>query len=487
MVHHLATYGYSLAPCLILSAPLNYVYPLDSFHLRGTVIEVSNPPLPAPPAFLNGVPIGVVGCGYLGATHAACLSHWGFNVVAIDVDPWKLDMLSSGRAPFFEDMLDPLLEEGITDKRLVFTSDVESLRTCRVVFSCVGTPQQPDSPAADLSQVEASFKMLTRVLEPGAVVVGKSTVPVGMAEGYADLLAAAGLHLAWNPEFLREGTAVNDTLHPERIVLGSQSPAVDSLLRMVYAVPLAEGCEWVSTDLTTAEMIKVSANAFLASKVSFINAVADLCDRTGADVVHVAHALGLDSRIGKKFLSAGIGYGGGCFPKDVRALAHRAAELGATPLAAMLTATDAANHDARLRALALVSGLVDEDTRKVAILGAAFKPGSDDVRDSPARWLVNEVRRKYPRVSLRWHDPAFQSGSSVDGIALSSSLVEAVADVDLVVLATEWPQYRALNPRILTPRRRRVVDVRNCLPADAWSAAGWDLYRLGRPDVFSAE
>jgi UDPglucose 6-dehydrogenase len=423
----------------------------------------------------------VVGCGYLGSTHAACLSHWGFDVVALDLDPWKLDSLRSARAPFYEDMLDPLLEEGVAAGRLVFTSDVEDLRACRLVFVCVGTPQRQDSTAADLFQVESALASLATVLSPGSVVVGKSTVPVGTAAQLAVSLAAHGLHLAWNPEFLREGTAVADTLHPERIVLGSTSPAVDALLRQLYAEPLAEGSEWVSTDLATAEMIKVASNAFLASKVSFINAIADLCDRTGADVASVAHAMGLDSRIGKKFLAAGLGYGGGCFPKDVRALAHRAAELGADSLASMLHAVDAANLATRERALALLLAHLPPGPARLAVLGASFKPGSDDVRDSPARWLVTSVLAARPDIELAWHDPGFKPGAEVDGHLLEASPAAAVADADLVVVATEWAQYRSLDPAILLPRRRLVLDLRNCLPAERWVSAGWALRRLGRP------
>jgi len=441
----------------------------------------SSVPLPPPPVSLEHGAIGVVGCGYLGSTHAACLSHWGFDVVALDLDPWKLDSLRAGRAPFFEDMLDPLLEEGVESGRLVFTSDFEELRTCRLVFVCVGTPQRQDSPAADLFQVESALASLAAVLSPGSVVVGKSTVPVGTATRLAAGLAPHGLHLAWNPEFLREGTAVADTLHPERIVLGATSPEVDALLRLLYAEPLAEGSEWVATDLATAEMIKVASNAFLASKVSFINAVADLCDRTGADVASVAHAMGLDSRIGKKFLAAGLGYGGGCFPKDVRALAHRAAELGADPLASMLTAVDAANLATRERALSLLLAHLPSGPARLAVLGASFKPGSDDVRDSPARWLVVSALAARPDIELAWHDPGFKPGSSVDGHLLEASPAAAVRDADLVVVATEWSQYRSLDPASLQPRRRLVLDLRNCLPTERWVSAGWALHRLGRP------
>jgi UDPglucose 6-dehydrogenase len=437
--------------------------------------------LPAPRSLSSG-PIGVVGCGYLGAVHAACLAHWGFKVIALDLDPWKLDRLRSGSAPFFEDMLDPLLEEGLRTGRLEFTTEFTDLSLSPLVFVCVGTPQQPDSPAADLSQVRSAIHSLASVLAPGAIVVGKSTTPAGTALTLADTLATSGLHLAWNPEFLREGTAVSDTLHPERIVLGSEHPEVIEILHEVYRLPISDGSHFLSTDPTTAEMVKTAANAFLAAKVSFINAVSDLCDRTGADVEMVATALGLDSRIGPKFLKAGLGYGGGCFPKDVRALSHRASELGASPLASLLDAVDAANLDARTRALATLESHLPSPTATVAVLGAAFKPGSDDVRDSPAVWLVSNLLARHPELTITWHDPAL-AGRTLTDITLATSALLASADADLLVVATDWPEYRSLNPATLHPRVKTLLDLRNCIPAATWANSGWTVHRLGRPSV----
>lgn len=423
--------------------------------------------------------IGVVGCGYLGAVHAACLAHWGFDVVGFDLSPEKVRMLSEGRAPFFEADLDPLLKEGVRSGRLEFTVDMSRLAGCSMVFLCVGTPQLDGSAAADLSQLESAFASALEFLPEGSLVVGKSTVPVGTAAGLLPRAGAAGLRLAWNPEFLREGTAVEDTLYPDRIVLGVSDPAAEDELREVYAEAVTEGSKVVVTDLATAEIIKEAANAFLATKISFINAVSELCDASGADVDGVAHALGLDDRIGPKFLKAGLGYGGGCFPKDVRALAHRAGELGAASLESMLKSTDEANTAARRRALDLVLASAVNAT-KIAVLGAAFKPGSDDLRDSPAVWLVRSLRAELPSAEFAWHDPAL-TGRVLEGVELADSIESAVRDADLVVLATDWTDYKETDPVTLRPRRRVLVDLRNCVYVPKWVRAGWSVYFLGRP------
>ena len=455
---------------------------LDGSLPLGTVAPV--PPLPPLRTLASG-PIGVVGCGYLGSVHAACLAHWGFETIALDVDPWKLEQLRTGVAPFHEEMLNPLLEEGLKSNRLSFTTEFADLSACSVVFLCVGTPQRPDSPAADLSQVDTAIDSLVNVLQPGTLVVGKSTTPVGTAAALAEVLAAAGLHLAWNPEFLREGTAVADTLHPERIVVGTTLPDAAVLLKELYRLPVADGSTFLVTDLNTAEMVKTAANAFLATKVSFINAVSDLCDRTAADVEMVSLALGLDSRIGPKFLKSGIGYGGGCFPKDVRALQHHATELGAIPLADMLATVDAANLDARRRALAAVDQFITSSVYKVAVLGAAFKPGSDDLRDSPAVWLVENLLRKHPTVKFSWHDPAL-AGRMVCGIELSHSILQATTGADMLVVATDWAEYKSLNPNQLNVATKMLFDLRNCIPPEPWTKAGFTLHRLGRPTASPA-
>ena len=436
--------------------------------------------------------VGVVGCGYLGAVHAACLAHWGFDVIGIDADADKVARLSNGSAPFFEDRLDQLLAAHTRNGHLRFSTDMSALAGCDVVFVCVGTPQLPGSHAADLSQMETAVSASLDVMAPGTLLVGKSTVPAGTAAAVARRCADAGVRLAWNPEFLREGTAVGDSLHPDRIVVGvgaadeSRRDHRHELsigqLREVYAQPAASGSQIVVTDLTTAEIVKVAANAFLAMKVSFINAVAELCDAAGGDVDAVALAMGLDERIGRQFLRAGIGYGGGCFPKDVRALAHRAGELGASSLEQMLVATDETNERTRLRAFELVTGLLPSShPARVAVLGAAFKPGSDDLRDSPAVWLVDALRQRVPVLDITWFDPAFDAGTRIHGVTLGTDVPSVVAGADLVVVATDWEDFKTLDPRGLTPAAHRVVDVRNCLPAQTWVSAGWEVHFLGRP------
>lgn len=423
--------------------------------------------------------IGVVGCGYLGAVHAACLSHWGFDVIGFDVSDEKIRMLSQGRAPFFEADLDDLVKDGLRSGRLAFTSELSRLEECSMVFLCVGTPQLAGSDAADLSQIESAFASALEFLKPGSLIVGKSTVPVGTAATFLPRAFAANHRLAWNPEFLREGTAVNDTLYPDRIVLGVCDASAEDELRSVYAEAITEGAAVVVTDLPTAEVIKEAANSFLATKISFINAVSELCDVSGADVVDVAHALGLDERIGPKFLKSGIGYGGGCFPKDVRALAHRAGEIGAPSLARMLDATDDTNSNARRRALDLVLR-ESSGAKKIALLGAAFKPGSDDLRDSPAVWLMESLRTHLPSVDFTWHDPIL-AGRVVAGVELSPSVADAVRDSDVSVLVTDWPEYRELDPVSLHPRRQVLIDLRHGVYAPKWVRAGWSLHFLGRP------
>ena len=448
----------------------------------------STPPRPVPiattPADGADTPlIGVLGCGYLGAVHAASLAHWGFRVLGLDPVASKVAMLTSGRSPFYEEGLDLLLHEGVASGRLSFTTDFAALAGCSMVFLCVGTPQSSESPAADLTQLESAFASCLQFLPAGALIVGKSTVPVGTAAGLLPAARERGLRLAWNPEFLREGTAVQDTLAPDRIVLGVTDPSAEAELRSVYDRAIAEGSAVVTTDLATAEVIKTAANAFLATKISFINSVGELCDVAGADVEGVAHALGLDERIGSKFLKAGIGYGGGCFPKDVRALAHRAGELGAPSLEAMLLATDDANLSARRRGLDMVlERVAGLDAPRVAVLGAAFKPGSDDLRDSPAVWLVRHLRATRPDVSVTWHDPVL-GGAEIEGLRLANSPGEAAVGADLVVIVTDWPEYREIDPSTLSPNRRQIVDLRNCLYGPRWVRAGWAVGYLGRPDL----
>ncbi|MEZ7754832.1 UDP-glucose/GDP-mannose dehydrogenase family protein [Microbacterium paraoxydans] len=433
--------------------------------------------------------MSVIGCGYLGAVHAAAMASLGHDVVGIDVDEGKVADLTAGAAPFFEPGLAELLDEGLRSGRLRFAADPAAAAGAEVHFLAVGTPQSASGPAADLRFVDAAIDGLRPHLQPDAVVAGKSTVPVGTAARLARRIAQTGATLVWNPEFLREGWAVHDTLRPDRLVVGAedspQAAAAVDLLRRVYATAIDAGAPFLVTDLATAELVKGAANAFLATKISFINAMAEIAEAAGADVTLLAEALGHDSRIGRRYLGSGIGFGGGCLPKDIRAFAARAEELGRGEAVGFLHEVDAINLRRRDRAVRLVvdalGGLVFG--RRIAVLGAAFKPFSDDVRDSPA--LEVAVRLRGLGADVVVTDPAAIENARArhPQLGYASSRDEALRDADAVVVVTEWDEYR----RELTPqhagglvRGRIVIDGRNCLDADAWRAAGWTYLGMGR-------
>ncbi|MGQ0573531.1 MAG: UDP-glucose dehydrogenase family protein [Pseudonocardia sp.] len=435
--------------------------------------------------------VSVIGTGYLGATHAACMADLGYDVVGIDTDPARVASLAAGELPFFEPDLQPMIAKHVEHGRLRFTTDVAEAADAGVHFLCVGTPQRPDGPGADLTAIRAATAALAPHLRRACLVVGKSTVPVGTAAELAATLAAtapagAGARLAWNPEFLREGHAVADTLHPDRLVFGiacGTDAAALATLRAVYAPLLAAGVPEVVADLPTAELVKTAANGFLATKISYINAMAELCEVAGGDVTVLASALALDTRIGGRFLQPGLGFGGGCLPKDVRAFAARADELGAGDAVAFLHQVDAINLRRRERAVDLVrTELGGLGGRTVAVLGAAFKPGSDDVRDSPALDVAAALWSGGAQV--RVHDPkALAAAARVrPELTYATSVAAACVDADLVVLATEWDQYRALDPAALRRhvRTARVLDARNALDGEDWRAAGWTYLALGR-------
>lgn len=433
--------------------------------------------------------MSVIGCGYLGAVHAAAMASLGHDVVGIDVDEGKVADLTAGAAPFFEPGLAELLEEGVRSGRLRFAADPAAAAGAEVHFLAVGTPQSASGPAADLRFVDAAIDGLLPHLRPGAVVAGKSTVPVGTAARLARRIAETGATLAWNPEFLREGWAVHDTLRPDRLVVGAedtrQGVAAVDLLRRVYAAAIDAGAPFLVTDLATAELVKGAANAFLATKISFINAMAEIAEAAGADVTLLAEALGHDSRIGRRYLGSGIGFGGGCLPKDIRAFAARAEELGRGEAVGFLHEVDAINLRRRDRAVRLVvdalGGLVFG--RRIAVLGAAFKPFSDDVRDSPA--LEVAVRLRGLGADVVVTDPAAIENARArhPQLGYDSSRDEALRDADAVVVVTEWDEYRReLHPQHAggLVRGRIVIDGRNCLDADAWRAAGWTYHGMGR-------
>ncbi|GGC05631.1 UDP-glucose dehydrogenase family protein [Cellulomonas carbonis] len=435
--------------------------------------------------------ISVIGCGYLGAVHAASMAHLGHEVVGVDVDERKVALLARGEAPFFEPGLPELLTEVGATGRLTFTTDIAEAAGATVHFVCVGTPQKKGEHAADLRYVDAAVEALLPHLRPGDVVVGKSTVPVGTAERIAEQVAAAQPEAVtvWNPEFLREGFAVEDTLHPDRIVYGlpegDAGRVAKEALDAVYATPISENIPVVVTDLATAQLVKVAANSFLATKISFINAMAELCEATGADVTELADAIGYDARIGRRFLNAGLGFGGGCLPKDIRAFMARAGELGADQALSFLREVDSINMRRRVRTVDLVREVCDGSIvgRRVAVLGAAFKPNSDDIRDSPALSVAAQMGLQGAHVVVTDPEARANAERLWPDLRYAATPEEAAKDADVVLLATEWQQYRDLDPEAFgeVVKHKVVVDGRNALDPVKWRAAGWVYRALGRP------
>jgi UDPglucose 6-dehydrogenase len=435
--------------------------------------------------------ITVIGTGYLGTAHAACLAEMGFQVLGMDVDPAKIDALTRGVLPFYEPGLEPLLRSGLTSGRLSFTTSYAEVAAFGDVhFICVGTPQRASSYRADLSQLHSCLRALGTLLERPCLVVGKSTVPVGTAEALAERLsvispAGLGCELAWNPEFLREGHAVHDTMRPDRIVAGVTSVRAEAVLRQVYAEPIAGGAPFLATDLATAEMVKVAANAFLATKISFINAMAEVCEATNADVTMLSEALGLDPRIGAAALRPGLGFGGGCLPKDIRAFMARAEELGVEQALSFLREVDAINMRRRARIVDLATELAGGSLRgqAIGVLGVAFKPDSDDIRDSPALDVAATMHRLGAAVTV--YDPVALANARRAHAELSyaGSALEAVTSADVTLLLTEWQEFRDADPEELgrVVAKRNIVDGRNALDPDPWRDAGWTYRALGRP------
>ncbi|WP_018295972.1 UDP-glucose dehydrogenase family protein [Corynebacterium lubricantis] len=432
----------------------------------------------------------VIGTGYLGATHAACMAELGHEVLGVDVDEAKIERLAAGEVPFYEPGLPEILEQNIGSGRLGFTTDYQqAAEFANVHFLGVGTPQKSDSYAADTTYVFAAVEALVPLLKGDHVIFGKSTVPVGTAEALqkrADELSAEGtsVEIAWNPEFLREGYAVHDTITPDRIVVGQRDGSTASeIAREVYATALAADTPFLVTDLATAELVKVSANAFLATKISFINAVSEVCEHTGADVTQVADAIGYDDRIGRKFLGAGLGFGGGCLPKDIRAFMARAGELGADQALTFLREVDAINMRRRTRMVELANEVLDGVLgHRVTVLGAAFKPNSDDVRDSPALSVAGQL--SLAGAAVRVYDPeAMENAAKVfPTLEYTESLDEALDGAELVILATEWAQFRNMDPEYAggLVKDKKIIDGRNVLDVQAWHDAGWEMQALGR-------
>ncbi|MGW7198350.1 UDP-glucose dehydrogenase family protein [Streptomyces chryseus] len=442
--------------------------------------------------------ITVIGTGYLGATHAAAMAELGFEVLGLDVVPEKIEMLAAGKVPMYEPGLEELLRKHVagiegSSGRLRFTTSWEEVGAFGDVhFVCVNTPQKHGEYACDMSYVESAFASLAPQLTRPALVVGKSTVPVGSAARLAAKLAelapvGADAELAWNPEFLREGFAVQDTLHPDRIVAGVASAGAEKLLREVYAGPIGEGSPFVVTDFPTAELVKTSANSFLATKISFINAMAEVCEAADGDVVKLAEAIGYDERIGKKFLRAGIGFGGGCLPKDIRAFMARAGELGADQALTFLREVDSINMRRRGHMVELareaVGGTGGFLGKRVAVLGATFKPDSDDVRDSPALNVAGQIHLQGGQVTV--YDPKGMENAQrlFPTLGYAPTAVDAVRGADVVLHLTEWREFRELDPAVLgeVASERLILDGRNALDPELWRGAGWTYRAMGRP------
>ena len=434
--------------------------------------------------------VTVIGTGYLGLTHAVCLADLGHEVLAIDVDEEKIAKAANGESPFFEPGLEPLLRKNLDSGRLRFTMSFAEIGDFGGIhFLCAGTPEG-ESGRAELGFVYSAADALAPHLTAPCLVVGKSTVPVGTARQVMNRMQAAApagqaIELAWNPEFLREGFAVQDSLAPDRIVLGVTSGRAEALMREVYATPLAAGIPMLVMDLETAELVKVAANAFLATKISFINAMAEVCEQAGADVIPLAEALGHDARIGRRFLSPGLGFGGGCLPKDIRAFRATASSLGVDSLVSLLTTVDAINEGRRDRVVALARDITGGGLAgmRVAVLGVAFKPNSDDIRDSASLAVCDRLTAEGAIVSV--HDPvAMPNAARVQpGLRYAQSVPEAAQGVDLVLHLTEWSDYQAIDPAMLARvvAKRVIIDARCCLDAELWRDAGWSVHVPGRP------
>jgi UDPglucose 6-dehydrogenase len=433
--------------------------------------------------------ISVIGCGYLGAVHAAAMASLGHEVTGVDVDEGKVDALTAGQPSFFEPGLSELLVKAQEKGKLEFTTDVSRAAEAVLHFVCVGTPQKPGEFAADVSYVDAAVESLHPYLTSTSVVVGKSTVPVGTADWLARVIADTGAVMMWNPEFLREGHAVEDTLHPNRLVYGvadgEAGERATAALDEVYASMLADDTPRMITDFATAELVKTAANSFLATKISFINAMAELCEASGADVTQLADAIGMDDRIGRKFLNAGLGFGGGCLPKDIRAFMARAGELGADQAVAFLKEIDSINMRRRVRMVDIARDALGGSFigKKITVLGAAFKPDSDDVRDSPALAVARLIATQGGVVTVTDPQAIDNAKRSFPELNYVTDTAEALTGADAVLLLTEWKEYRELDPQATAElvAGKVLVDGRNVLTPELWREAGW-LYRaLGRP------
>ena len=428
--------------------------------------------------------IAMIGTGYVGLVSGVCFSDFGHDVVCVDKDAGKIERLKNGEIPIYEPGLDvALLARNVESGRLSFTIDLdEALDGAEAVFIAVGTPTRRGDGHADLTYVMAAAQEIATTAKGYLTIVTKSTVPVGTNRKVADAVRAANPNLdfdvASNPEFLREGAAIDDFMRPDRVVVGVENDRAAKIMADIYRPLFLRDFPIVTTDLESAEMIKYAANAFLATKITFINEIAALCEKTGADVREVAKGMGLDGRIGNKFLHAGPGYGGSCFPKDTSALARIGQEF-----ASPMTITEAVikvNDDVKRRMIEKLRDLCDGsfNNKKIAVLGVTFKPNTDDMRDAPSLTIVPalvgggaEVRAVDPQGRREGQD-------LLPHVIWETDAYDAAEGADLVVILTEWNEFRALDLERVAKamRTRRMADLRNIYNADDAAAAGFEAY-----------
>ncbi|MDR2107471.1 MAG: UDP-glucose/GDP-mannose dehydrogenase family protein [Holosporaceae bacterium] len=428
--------------------------------------------------------ITVVGTGYVGLVSGVCFAEFGFNVTCVDKNKSKIEELNRGGVPIYEPGLDKLISKNFAAGRLRFVSEIEEgVRNADIIFIAVGTPSRSDG-SADLSYVYQAAEEIARSANNGALIVIKSTVPVGTSGAVKKFLLDKGIDadVAFNPEFLKEGAAVEDFMHPDRVILGVESKNAKRILSQVYRPLYVFNTPLVFTDLETAELSKYASNAFLAMKVAFINEIADLCESCGADVNEVAIAMGLDKRIGDKFLQAGPGYGGSCFPKDTSALNHFAAERGVN--LSLVKETIRSNGDRRKRMAEKILSACGNNVRgkNIAVLGVTFKANTDDMRDSPSIDIIKALAEHGAHIKI--YDPSFsgQAAEIFRGIPFGDNAYDVCNGADAVIILTDWSEFRALNLKELNGRVKNplLIDLRNIYTLSEVNSSGFNYCSVGR-------
>ena len=434
--------------------------------------------------------IAVIGTGYVGLVSGACFSEFGFDVVCVDQDASKIAMLNAGKIPIYEPELDTLVKNNADRGRLSFTTDLDkAVAGAAAVFIAVGTPSRRGDGHADLPYVYAAAETIAKQITDYTVIVTKSTVPVGTGRKVAEIIRktnpAAKFDMASNPEFLREGSAIGDFMRPDRVVIGCETDEARAVMRQLYRPLFLIETPILFTSLETAELIKYTANAFLALKISFINQISDLCDEVGANVADVSRGIGLDGRIGSKFLHPGPGYGGSCFPKDTLALVKTARDAK-SPLS-LVEATVSYNDARKLQMTDRIEAAVDGDLlgKTVAVLGLTFKPNTDDMRDAPSLVIVPELVKRGAKV--RAHDPVGieEARKHMPNIGYCEDAYQTMEGADVVVILTEWNSYRALDLNRMKDllKSPTIVDLRNIYRPDEMAQFGYRYVSLGRPKV----